>query len=243
MVIGSLNIQNKFYIRHYNGVSKEYDYPKLLQQLLDTYQLNCLGTQELVRPYLENLNLSSYQIIGDFRLPNHFFSKYNESNSIITKEEVLTVTTKRLPIFPSIIPRIITIATLKTKEFGHICMMNTHLSLYHKGIQRRQLQKIIHFIQNSAFPVILTGDFNMTIHNPQLQEFITTLASLGLKRVPIFEKTYKKHRHNLAIDHIFIPQSFIIDEIAVIKDPTLATFSDHYPILVTVKKDGLKKDV
>ena len=54
MVIGTFNMQNKYFVKHYDGMNQQNN-PKLFCQLLKTYHIDTLGTQELVAGYIENL--------------------------------------------------------------------------------------------------------------------------------------------------------------------------------------------
>ncbi len=236
MIIGTFNVQNKYFLKNYNGKNIKNN-PRIFNEMLKEYQIDILGTQELVKGYLENLNQEinkQYQILGGYRFPKGLFKKFNETNSIITKQPILKCETKHLPFLPTLLPRIVTIAHLHTKEAGTICFMNTHLSFANRKVQKRQLETLQKMIASISIPIILTGDFNLTIHNPIFKNFITELQRLHLKRIPIHEKTYKKHTKERSIDHIFIPESWEIDSFQVIKDAKFDDFSDHYLIVAKI---------
>lgn len=238
LIVGSLNVQNKFWISHYNGNTKEQNSSLLLKHFLYKYHVDILGTQEFVPWYLEEAKktLKDYSMVGSFRYKIPFIKKYNETNSIITKKKIINHKTFYLTKVPIIPPRIITEAKIETTEFGKITFLNTHLTLGNKRIQKKELNKIIELVKNSKYPIILTGDFNMTIHNSLMKNFMEELKKQHLVRVPIMEKTYKRHKKENAIDHIFLSQTFTIQKYKVIKDSELDHFSDHYPILVWLTK-------
>jgi endonuclease/exonuclease/phosphatase family metal-dependent hydrolase len=137
---------------------------------------------------------------------------------------------------PNVIPRILTKAYIDTKEFGLITFYNTHLSVKNDKVKKKQLNSILDNIKKETNPVILTGDFNMTINNPLFKEFINELEKIGIKRVNVLEKTYKTHSKNNAIDHIFVSKKMNILKYKVIKDDKYKDFSDHYPIIVFLNR-------
>ncbi len=238
MMIGTFNVQNQFYLKHYDGMNIQ-DNPKIFKDMLFEYQIDILGTQELVKRYLDHLTIKlkdAYQIVGDFRFSSPVFKhfKFNETNSIITRCPVLSHQTIWLPFLPTVTPRIISLAYIHTRDAGTICFMNTHLSYANHRVQKKQLKFIKNLISSIEVPIILTGDFNMTIHNLLLKQFIKDLETLHMKRIPINEKTFKKHTKNRSIDHIFIPEQWNIASYQVIKDKKFDHFSDHYLVLAEV---------
>ncbi len=236
MIIGTFNLQNQYFIKHYDGKNIQ-DNPAILNKLLSFYHIDILGTQEIVLPYLNNLRKeldTHYQIVGGFRFPKFFLKKYNETNSIITHEKILSVQTKALPFLPSFLPRIMTVAYLEDKNGKTYCVINTHLAFKSSYAQKRQLQYLLRFIRSIHVPVILMGDFNMTIYNPLMKNFIQQLEVCHLKRLPVFEKTFAKHTKQRAIDHIFLSDNWEVKHINVIHDDSLEAFSDHYLVLADV---------
>lgn len=260
IIIGSMNIQNKYRIPSYDGLDATgNDNVEILQSFLKDYNVDAVGTQELVRKFVDRLKVAlepKYRIYGDFRYGNtelvkkiNFFDKYNETVSIITKHAVIKSQTTTMPWFPkdikdvirglkvkSIRPRIVTTAIIDIPDFGKINFINTHLEHRLNIIQIRQLNYLQNMIKKSKYPVILTGDFNMDIESPRFKGFIYNLLELGYKRVPNAHKTYKYQKNKLPIDHIFIPKDWNIEEVEVVQDKYLEHFSDHYPILVRVSK-------
>ena len=72
MIIGTFNLQNQYFIKHYDGKNIQ-DNPAILNKLLSFYHIDILGTQEIVLPYLNNLRKeldTHYQIVGGFRFPS-----------------------------------------------------------------------------------------------------------------------------------------------------------------------------
>lgn len=178
---------------------------------------------------------------------------FNENNAIITSGEVLTLKTKLLPWFPSnpkdlmeslkhgsIMPRIVTIAEIKDENIGNIYAINTHLDYQLKSVQTRQLKNIYTIIKvlvNSNKNIVLTGDFNMEVGiDEHFDNFIVALDELGLQRVEVNSKTNaEKFPNKTAIDHIFIPASWIIENAGLIDDKSLESVTDHKGVFADVK--------
>lgn len=260
IIVGSMNIQNKYKITDYDGIDEHgNDNAEILKRFLDEYDVDILGTQELVRGFInriKNYIRPKYNIYGNFRFGNtklvekiNFFNRFNETVSVITKHKVLQNKTVTLPWIPnspkdiikgihlkSLRPRVATITLVDIKDFGKVNFINTHLDHRLSIIQIKQLNYLYKIIEKSKYPVILTGDFNMTTNVPRFKLFIENLATLGYKRVPNAKLTYKYQKDKLPIDHIFVPNEFNIEEIEVAKAKYLDTFSDHYPILVKLSK-------
>ncbi len=237
LVVGSFNVQNKFWLKRYNGKWSEQNGSLLLNHFLHKYHIDVLGTQEFVTWYLESVkkSLHDYKIVGDFRYFRPILKKYNETNSILSKRKILNTKTYHISKFPVFPPRIVTSATIETED-GPIYFLNTHLTLRNKKAQEKELAIIYQLIKESKYPTILTGDFNMTIHNDLMKDFIEKLKQIGMKRIPIYEKTYKAHQKENAIDHIFVSQAFEIIKYEVVKDEEFHDFSDHFPIVVFLKR-------
>lgn len=260
IIVGSMNIQNKYKITDYDGMD-EYgnDNAEVLKNFLDEYNIDILGTQELVRGFITRIKKyikPEYNIYGNFRFGNtkivekvDLFNRFNETVSIITKHKVLKNKTVTLPWIPnslkdiikgirlkSLRPRVATITLVNIKDFGKINFINTHLDHRLSIIQIKQLNYLQKLIEKSNYPVILTGDFNMTTDTPRFRLFIENLESIGYKRVPNNKLTYKHQKDKLPIDHIFVPNNYNIEEIKIAKDKYLDTFSDHYPIIVRLSK-------
>ncbi len=240
--IATINVQNKYKLKKYNGIYKNEDHVKMLISLIDKYSLDIIGLQEVNQRYFERMKLnlkSPFICYGNFRYPQSFitkklypFSTYNESVPIITNKKILNKKTKFLPWLASYVPRIVTIMELEIKELGLITVLNTHIDYMKNKTKIRQLKKLERIIKNIKEPVILMGDFNMTIKNKNFQLFIESMASLNIKRVEVNKKTYKYFKDNFAIDHIFMSNCFKLENIILEKNEKYANFSDHYPIIL-----------
>lgn len=230
---------------------------EIYHKLIEDNKIEVLATQEMVSSTLKVLkeSLNSYRILGNYRYGKSklvrkipILEKYNEANNIITNLQVLTEKTTELPWLPrnlkelykgifkykSITPRIMTEAILEVKDYGRVRFINTHLSHHLKGIESLQLRKLKSRIKSSTIPVVLTGDFNMSMQDKTFSKFVEDVEKIGLKRIALNGRTFKNSRKAKAIDHIFIPSNWEVKEIKTIDEKYLDNYSDHYPILVTV---------
>lgn len=121
---------------------------------------------------------------------------------------------------------------IKTKEVGTIVVLNTHLDYLKNGTKVKQLKKLLNIIQKISWPIILMGDFNMTVKNKDFLSFIDTLKDLNIKHVDINEATFKYSKTPRAIDHIFLSNCFNVEKVLLDKNPAYLTFSDHYPVIL-----------
>jgi len=261
IIIGSLNIQNKYKIKDYDGLDEHgNDNAQLLKRFLIENNIDILGTQELVREFINRIEEKIkpvYNIIGNYRFGASnlvkkidVFDRFNETTSIITKHQIIKTKTYTLPWVPhhpkdfinsiknaSLRPRVATMALINIPDFGKINFINTHLDHKLSIIQIRQLNYLQKLIEKSKYPVILTGDFNMTVNIPRFKMFIENMNQIGYKRVPNANITWKHQKDKLPIDHIFIPQNWNIEDICVARENYLKNFSDHYPMLVKISKN------
>lgn len=251
--ICSYNVRNDNLIKGFDKIRIE----KLYKTLIEDYKIDILSTQEMILSTVKILknSLKGYHILGRYRYGKNklinkikSLNKYNEANSIITKLPVLTEKTMALPWIPrnfkeiikglfkyqSITPRIITEAIIDIESVGIVRLLNTHLSHHLKETSKLQLKKVVKIVKNSTIPVVLTGDFNIDIDNKSFKQFIIELEKIGLKRIEINTKTFKKSRKNKAIDHIFIPSNWEVRKYQIIEEDYLDNYSDHYPIMVSV---------
>lgn len=257
--IGTLNAHNDE-INRMGGIRNDgVDNTKLLADYINESGFYVLGTQELSRKFSKSLlnKLSNYKLYGGYRYAGRvlkllpILGKYNENNAIITNQNVLTTQTYSLPWIPrklrnlfkaitkrTIKPRIVTKTKIKDTRFGILYIVNTHLDYQDRTIQTRQTDYIIRFITPllKKYPVIITGDFNMEINHPVFKKFISNLNNLGLKRIEVSTKTNaKKYANKTAIDHIFIPKKWEVQEAGIVKNEILDQVTDHKLVYAIVK--------
>jgi len=245
-----------FNVKNDNLLHKHLNIREIYKKLINDYQIDILCTQEMIESTLNEIQkeFPNYHVVGDYRYGNNIFSsrikrvrKFNESNHIISSYKIEKGKTTSLPWFPrslkelyngtlkykSTTPRIVTEAVFSI--FGKkIRVVNTHLDSHLGGIQKLQFMKLESILKKSKLPVILTGDFNTTIEDKNFQEFIKNMNKIGLKRIDISGKTFKKAKNDLAIDHIFIPKDWQVKEIKIIDESFLKGYSDHYPVIADI---------
>lgn len=260
ITVGTMNIQNKYKITDYDGLDETgNDNAQLLNRFLIENSVDVIGTQELVREFIDRIKKTitpQYKLYGKFRFGSsdivkkiEIFDRFNETVSIISRHPVLRQKTYTLPWIPrkakyllksiketALRPRVATVALVNIKDFGKVNFINTHLDHKIESIQIRQMNFILNLIKKSKYPVILTGDFNMTTNMSRFNNFIENLKNIGYKRVENNKTTWKYQQDKLPIDHIFIPQNWNVDQIVIGKENYLEKFSDHYPLLVRISK-------
>lgn len=251
--ICTYNVRNDNLVEGFDNKKIEFLYKKLVND----YDIDILTTQEMIKTTVDILKekLTGYRILGNYRYGNSKLvkiiknlNKYNEANNIITRLPVLTEKTTDLPWIPrnikeilsgtfkyrSITRRIITEAIIDIENYGRVRFLNTHLSHHLKGTTKLQLKRILKIVKSSTIPVVLTGDFNVNVKNKNFKFFIDELEKLGLKRVEINKRTFKKSKKDTAIDHVFMPSNWSIIKKEVIDEDYLGNYSDHYPIFISV---------
>ena len=242
MLVSSVNVQNRYKQANYSGLDNGININELFKNYIINKQIDIAGTQELVPNCIKALKqlLPDYQIVGDTRfqgLSSRLMKRSNESNSIITREKVLSTETRKLPWLPSTLPRIATIAILDTKSIERICFINTHLDFLINNVKYKQLKELRKIIleYKEKYPVIITGDFNLDLENGRFTEYIKLLETEGILRAPIFNKTYINQDNDSPIDHIFVSNDLCIDSCEIVKEEEYK-FSDHYPVLCKISR-------
>ncbi len=261
MKVLCVNCQNNA-VNQRGGLSKSgYDYCQMLANHIIDGEYDIVGSQEMSMNFTNHLKsfLTNYNFYGkyrsNFKILGLIFPKirnYSENNKIMIKDEVLNEKTIYLPFIPSnikeiykglkkgsLMRRIASCALVNSKELGKIYVINTHLDYYIGSVQKKQLKKLYKhiYIKSMTYPIILTGDFNLEVGNPIFDEFITKLEYIGIKRVPINDKTNaKKYRNKTAIDHIFLSNKFKINSYGRVNDENLREVTDHHPIYVDFEK-------
>lgn len=255
--IGTLNCQNNSNNRNNkkNGTS---DTAYLLAQHIIDKKYDILGTQELTRRFMTQVDdyLEEYNFYGGYqygrgvlgtKIP--FLRDYNQSNQIVTARKVVSAKTRALPWIPynfedlvkglkkpSISRRIVTTIELED-NYNRIYIINTHLDYYLPRVQQRQLNYLLKKVKKYTKYglVVLMGDFNLQITNPMFKDFENKLNDLGIRRVPVTEKTNSgKFKSKTAIDHIFIPKSWKIVSCGTFETKELEQVTDHKAVYVDV---------
>lgn len=258
ILIGSFNCQNNARNRRAGNANIEENTAYLLSRHFKKMKYDILGTQEMTKPFLEELQkyLPEYHHYGTYRFGTkwwiqklRFLESYNENNPIFLKEEAIDSKTLHLPSFGLSfsdmkqvikkgipLPRIATIVLTQKKEIGTLCIINTHLQHRFPSIRQKQLNVLKKIIEDyyQKYPIILMGDFNMTTSSSIFSQFIEDLKKLGLKRVPLEASTHPAF--SKAIDHLFIPSTWdILEGKTMLEvDETLQKITDHTGIYAKV---------
>lgn len=227
MKISTFNIQNNY---------KSYDNCKTrdIYNYLKDNDIDILALQEVFGRCSDDLEVllkNKYHMVGKYRFLSKFLlRRFNEKNPIITKYKIISFKTYNLPFIPSLLKRVITHVVIEYKG-KEISIYNTHLEVLISNVKKRQLKKIYNLIANDPREKILMGDFNLKNNNPLFLNFVNSLEEIGMKRVPLNEKTLKLSRYSREIDHIFLSEGFTIKKKEVIKNLSI---SDHYPVMIEV---------
>lgn len=236
----SANVQNK------DRTSKESE--KMMEKILSD-SAEIIGIQESTPSFNSDIQTEiekfHYQKVGEPRLGHgvigKFYSDINESNNILSKEEIVVSETFFLPFFPhtkeelektilmnSFYNRIVTHAILKIENVGFVHMYNTHLGFGVESIQKRQMEELLKIIKYQQeelnLPIILTGDFNTTPTSINMKYFIKELKKIDVSMVELEQNTYKGNNDKAfkQIDYIFVSNCFKTEPF-VIDNP----YSDH----------------
>lgn len=248
--IATMNIQNKYKIKKYDGLLGQEDHIEMLFELIKKYHINIVGLQEVNPRYyrrLEKRITPPYVCYGNTRyqeniVTNHIgvLETFNERVPIITDQKVLSHKTEYLPWLSSLVPRIVTMTKLATEQ-GEIVVFNTHLDHRKNKTKVKELKYLLKMIKEISHPVILMGDFNMTTKNKDFVLFTKELKNLKINHIDIKEKTYKEATTNYAIDHVFLSERFKVESVLLEKDKKYQSFSDHYPIILKLHLGFSKK--
>ena len=227
MKISTFNIQNNY---------KSYDNCKTrdIYNYLKDNNIDILALQEVFGRCSDDLEVllkNKYHMVGKYRFLSKFLlRRFNEKNPIITKYKIISFKTYNLPFIPSLLKRVITHVVIEYKG-KEISIYNTHLEVLISNVKKRQLKKIYNLIADDPREKILMGDFNLKNNNPLFLNFVNSLEEIGMRRVPLNEKTLKLSRYSREIDHIFLSEGFTIKKKEVIKNLSI---SDHYPVMIEV---------
>ena len=221
------------------------------------YDIVC--TQELTMGFTSRFSKSlnefkKYNIYGSYQYGRGLLGTkfpiirtFNQANKIITKFKSNKTITRSLPWIPrkfSDIKKAIKKQCLTRRIFtsvklningDNIYVINTHLDYYIYEVQKRQLRYLIKKLKKylKDGKVILMGDFNLTIEEKLFSDFINELDSIGIKRVPVNDKTNASvYRQKSAIDHIFISSEFKINDCGLYE---IDDITDHKAVYANIE--------
>lgn len=251
MIIGSFNTKDNS-INSHGGIREDGTSNALIvSDIIKENKFDLLGTQELTINYVNTikLGLDNYKFYGNYRYGKLLKKMpYNENNNIITNKKVVLEKTYHLPwiannikdlkdsvVKMSIMPRIATVIIFDNDNNNCMCMINTHLDYQIPSIQIRQLTELKKLIKaySTLYPTIVTGDFNMELNNENFNTFIKDVKDYDLRHVDIEGNTWhNKKGEDQALDHIFIPSYWKIEDMGIISSRDT---SDHDLIYVNAK--------
>lgn len=220
-------------------------------KLIDTYQPDIMGTQELTDSMITHLRplFNKYIAYGE---PRHSLMA-NEYNLIFFRKDRFqwvegnTLWLSRCPdqkgsrFLLSQFPRIVTYIVLRDKTDGSILtVFNTHLDHLFSSIRLKQADVLVQLIRNYQRGIlcILTGDFNdingshalAPLDHFELKDCIND--NIGLT---ITHPLDRFHYHNKPIDHIFVSKQASVIQEKKISDRFNGIFpSDHYPVSAVI---------
>jgi endonuclease/exonuclease/phosphatase family metal-dependent hydrolase len=104
----------------------------------------------------------------------------------------------------------------------------TLISKLRKGYKYRysQAQIVRGQIEQSPYPVILTGDFNDVPNSNTYFTISKNMQDAFLKKGSFIGRTFRFISPTLRIDYILADKSFEVNQVRVIHVP----YSDHYPV-------------
>ena len=174
----TFNIRNRYEVDNYTGIYRKKDTVKLLAKFIKENKIDVLCTQEMTEIYKERLisYLDDYVALGNLRFKSKFLIKlkqirrYNEAVAIFTKEKVMENWTRKMPSFPDILPRVVTILKLDSK-IGQVIIMNTHLSAYNKISKKRQVKYLLKLIKKIKYHLKSLLELQLLQLNIPLQQY------------------------------------------------------------------------
>lgn len=210
-----------------------------------------VGVQELTRKAKNYLTkeLTDYQIIGKSR---HSFFLSNEYNCILIKKEYKILRHNTYSLSDKIhslgrktkadkFPRICVVAHILVGDDRYM-IVNTHIDNSGMKNKKRLLKiynKIVQTHKRKDEFLIMTGDYNMTLDNPNLEKFSRKYDD------PFREytmSTFTEDSDMKAIDHIFLDVRLDYKNEKIHTDSNDNGYlSDHYPISCDVEIEKVEE--
>lgn len=222
---------------------------QILSNFLNSINFDLLGTQEGLRPQIEdllslvgNLNLSDKHRdwIIDRMYPSIFFNPHKLT--VIDSGDIWLSETPHIPAsksFGSAFPRLCTWAKF-SNDLIHI---NVHLDHLQTNTRQEQIKVLSHEIKkiNNCKYTILTGDFN---EGPQEEVMKIIVSELGLYDPWQSLNNPEEASHHdfsgaseggLRIDWILLSKNISCEKIQLYKGSVNEIYpSDHYPVFAEV---------
>ena len=242
MKVMSFNVKHRIF-EDITGLWKK-RYIKIKEYILKENP-DILGLQELSKKgkkYLDK-ELEDYYIIGKKR---HSIIFTNEYNCILIKKKYEIVSHNTFSLSDKInvlgrkhkkdnFPRICVVGHILAGE-KKIMIVNTHLDNSDTKNKKRLLkiyEKIVETQSDDEEYIILTGDYNMTLDNKNLNKFASNYL---IPFENVTESTFPEYKDIRPIDHIFLDKRLKYKDVKVHTDSNQnGHLSDHYPISCEVE--------
>ncbi|MGL4519722.1 MAG: endonuclease/exonuclease/phosphatase family protein [Phocaeicola sp.] len=226
-------------------------------RFVNEYAPDVVGTQEVLHNQLLNLKeaLPMYTSVGVGRMDGKEAGEYAAILYKHARFDLVKSGTIGLSEQPDSIgligwdaacERIVTWAMLRDKKFGNeLAVFNTHFDHYGAIAQKESAKLLLQKMEELAagVPIILTGDFNVTIDSEALQLFDAS----GLKNAYKYAEKLEGPAwsfHNFGriaveerslIDFVFVNNHFHVESCTMVEEQPEGTFlSDHLPIWAKV---------
>lgn len=138
-------------------------------------------------------------------------------------------------------PRIATILYI-TRDNHTLAIANVHLDPVHQEAQYASLELLAKWAQQCTVPLILLGDFNLTLDDPGMQALLKEGFRDALGHLPTFgfgaasHHSFRGNRYGTRIDHILVPNTWEVQHSGIFQATVDGKLpSDHWPIVATVR--------
>lgn len=127
-------------------------------------------------------------------------------------------------------------------EDNRIKFFTTHLQYSYRfetsEIRRSQVQNLLSAVEEAELPVVLTGDFNSTLDNPEIQSIADELNKVGADEPTWTVQPFEHEGWNVTeleyrLDNIFVSSGIKCQATEVI----YSELSDHLPVKAEVKME------
>ena len=225
---------------------------------INRYSPDLLGTQEVLHNQLVDMKkaLPAYTSVGVGRIDGKEAGEYAAIFYKRERFDLLKSGTIGLSEYPDSIgklgwdaacERIVTWVLLKEKSSGNeLAIFNTHFD-HHGVIAQNESAKLLLAKMNelaAGLPIVLTGDFNVTLDSEAIQLFNTGGLTNAYTHAQIVEgPAWSFHdfgrraiENRSLIDFVFVNKSFDIELCSMVDEQPEETFlSDHLPIWTKLK--------
>ena len=168
---------------------------------------------------------------------------YLWGNAILSRYPILTTTTHALPVTPDddpadpvdTEPRCALACQIATPA-GRVTVISTHLAHLGQRARRHQAGRLAEIVTQTGGPVVLAGDLNAAIEQPELSELRPLLVD-GFAAVGVAPGDARRESCGAdQIDHV-LTRGFDVVECRVAREA--GELSDHWPVVARLRlSDG-----